>query len=82
MHAEPCPPSGALYLGVRELSVVYWGGPGGCRGPLVFTGRRRRVGSLGSLLSRARLTVGRRILPRPRVWRTVGRGGAVTWGAV
>ena len=42
---------------MRELSVMYRGGPGGGWGSLVFAGRRRRVGSLTSLMTLARLAV-------------------------
>ena len=68
------------HLAVRELSVMYRGGPGRGWRSLVFTGRRRRVRSLASLLTRPGLVVslvGRRrgrIFSWPGVRGTVGGG--------
>ena len=68
------------HLAMRELSVMYRGGPGGGWGSLVFAGRRRRVGSLTSLMTLARLAVslvGRR---RRRVFSWARVRGAVRGG--
>ena len=72
------------HLAVRELSVMYRGGPGGGGRSLVFAGRRRRVGALASFMYRASLTVSLvrgarsrwRIFPWAGVRGTVGGGRA------
>ena len=69
---------------MRELSVMYRGGPGRGWRSLVFAGRGRRMGALASIMYRPSLTVSlvrrtssrRRIFPWAGVRGTVGGGRA------
>ena len=74
MREEHAGPGHQVYLGVGVLPAVHGGRPGGGGGSLVLTGGRRRGRSLSSLTTLVRR---RRVLPWPRVGRTVGgcRGG-------